>query len=375
MKRKLLSLLQLTVAIGLIVLLFYRMDNKQDLLNALQAIAANWPWMLAAIATFGICITMCAWRWKMIMDDHDIRMSYPLTAKFYLIGQFFNAFMPGSVGGDVIKAVYVARQFPDKKTVAVTTIFIDRLIGVITLLLLVDMVVLLRLPFFWNHQETRAVVISLGAISSCALVALFLVFRRNLLPHPQAAGFLKLHGKIDHIIGKIGHIINMAYSAFQDCLTHRRLMAKTSVISLVNHIALIFAAFFLGLGLDIRTTVPPEPDGSVAPLTPALFVKEAGTYLTVFPVIDGIAAIPATPGGLGTREYSTQLLLGMPKFNVPPTRAIPLSLLLYIATLIWSLGGGVVYAVHVIRGGTGIPIKDLASVELDLEADPEKQTD
>jgi uncharacterized membrane protein YbhN (UPF0104 family) len=80
--------------------------------------------------------------------------------------------------------------------------------------------------------------------------------------------------------------------------------------------------------------------------------SEFANYLTVFPIINGIASIPATPGGLGTREYATKFLLGLPEFNVPETRAITLSLLLYLTTMFWSLVGGVFYAAYAFLTGS-----------------------
>ena len=43
--------------------------------------------------------------------------------------QFFNAFLLGSTGGDLLKAYYAARETHHKKTEAVVTVFVDRIIG------------------------------------------------------------------------------------------------------------------------------------------------------------------------------------------------------------------------------------------------------
>jgi len=382
MKRKLLSLLQLSAGIGLVLFLFYHMDNKDDLLQALKSIASH-PWfIILALASFGICILACAWRWFLILKAHDIRISFAGTMKFYFIGQFFNAFMPGAVGGDLVKAIYIAREFPDRRTVSVTTIFIDRLVGILSLFLLVDAVIILRFRFFWQYPETRIMISIIAAASFAVVGGLILMFRRNMLQKPAIAAFLRRHGKISRIL-------NQVYSAFQDCLTHSGLMTRTTAVSLINHVAMIFAAFFIGLGLDIRTAALPPAlpaathdisartaaDKTAPPaLTPRIFLKEAENYLTVFPVIDGIAAIPLTPGGLGTRDYSTKVLMGLPEFGVPATRSVPLSLLLYLTTMFWSLAGGIVYALHVICGAPPVPLNDLKNSEFitDTGCKPDK---
>ncbi len=344
MKKKLASLLQLSLGIGLVAFLFYRMDNKADLLEALHAIAENWPYLVGAILSFFACLTACAFRWRMILKAHGMELSVWRTLELYFIGQFFNAFMFGAVGGDLVKVFFVAKAIPHKRTEAVTTVFIDRLVGMLALVALAATVVSLRYRFFMRHPETRAVMAFMICVTLATVGGLFVVFRRNIFEH--WAFFRRLEERTP-----VGKTISRVYSAFHDCLTHRGLLAKTLVISVINHIALVVAALLIGLGLNIRTVQPtsdPRPPTS-APRPPVHLAAEFGNYLTVFPIINGIAAIPATPGGLGTRELATKFMLGVPEFGVPPTRAVPLSLLLYASTLFWSLVGGIIYAAHILR--------------------------
>jgi uncharacterized protein (TIRG00374 family) len=355
MKKKLISLLQLALGVGLIVFLFYRMDNKADLLEALRAIKDNWPYLAGAILCFLVCLTVAAWRWRMILVAHGMPLSMWRALELYFIGHFFNAFMFGAVGGDLVKVFFVAKAIPHKRTEAVTTVFIDRLVGLLALVALAATVVILRYRFFMRYPETRAVMVFMIGVTLATIIGLFVVFRRNVFEH--WAFFRRLEENT-----ALGKTISRVYNAFHDCFTHRGLLARTLSISLVNHVALVFAAFLLGLGLNIQTadcrpqTTDCRPETSVRPF------REFANYLTVFPIINGIAAIPATPGGLGTREYATQFLLGVPEFGVPATRAIPLSLLLYGATLFWSIIGGIVYALHALRAGkpTGEELESLA---------------
>jgi len=370
MKKRLLSLFQLTAGIGLIALLFYRMDNKSDLIHALQDITGNGVYLAGAIFSFLVCMTMCAWRWKLILAAHDMKITMRRAMNLYFIGQFFNAFMPGSVGGDIVKAVIVAKEFPGKKTIAVTTIFIDRLIGLLSLVMLASAITIIRYRFFVKYPETRIIMIAMIAVAVASIAIIFIMFHHNILEKGRIAAFLNRHETV-------GSIINRVYAAFQDCLTHRGLMTRTMLVSLGNHIAIITAAFLLGLGLNISTTggrgAEVGSQGSEvrgqgadvgsqgAEVGEINIAGEFINYLTIFPIINGIAAIPVTPGGLGTREYTTKLMMGLPEFNVPATRAITLSLLLYLTTMFWSLVGGAVYAVYVIRNGT----KDLPAETAD----------
>ena len=52
------------------------------------------------------------------------------------MAQFFNAFLLGSTGGDLLKAYYAARETHHRKTEAVVTVLVDRLIGLFSMLAL-----------------------------------------------------------------------------------------------------------------------------------------------------------------------------------------------------------------------------------------------
>ncbi len=332
-RRLWLSLLQLALAGGLIAILFLKMENRADVLDALRAIARRWPFGVAATLCFLGCLTAATRRWQRILAATGMRLSFARTLRLTFVGQFFNAFLFGALGGDAVKAFGVARQFPRSQAAAAASVFIDRMIGMLALFVIATAALLARLDFFLRYRETRVVAYALAACVVLLVLVLVMVFRRNLFE--QNAWFRKLENTT-----RLGGMLSRLYRAFHTCMTHRGLLTETLLLSMVNHGFLILAAFLLGAGLQIRTipvTDPPRPPAIQA-------AAEFGTYLTLFPVINGIAALPLTPGGLGTRDAAAQMLLGVPEFNVPRSRAVTLSLLVYAITFFWSLAGGIVYA-------------------------------
>jgi len=161
------------------------------------------------------------------------------------------------------------------------------------------------------------------ALMLMAVAVLFIVFRRNLFE--RWAFFRRLEKRT-----RLGETIARAYRALHLCLRRPALLAKAAALSLVNHVVFIVCAFFLGKALEIDM-------GFLG-------------YLSVFPVINTVAALPLTPGGLGTREAASVYLLGA--LSVPETRALPLSLLVYLAMFAWSLLGGVVYLFYIMQPGS-----------------------
>ena len=81
-----------------------------------------------------ICTAIQFLRWFVLVRALDLPFALPNAFRLGLIGCFYNAFLPGSVGGDLMKAYYIARDTPGKRAAAVATVVSDRLVGLFGLL-------------------------------------------------------------------------------------------------------------------------------------------------------------------------------------------------------------------------------------------------
>jgi glycosyltransferase 2 family protein len=336
-KKKLLSFAQLLLGVGIVAHIVFNLHRRGDLhklSGALQSAAHHWPLLAVGVAMFGGCIFFCTARWAWLLDAQGLHMPFRRVFALYFVGQFFNAFMFGTTGGDVVKAYYVARETHHRKTEIAATVFIDRIIGLIALILLALGVIAVRLPFFLGSPVMRgAMLFNLVAFVGAA-GGLAVILTRNLLL--RYAFFRRLEERT-----KLGQIAGRAYAAFHTCLSDPRLLAKTLLISLVNHLSCVVAVFYLGMAIGL----------------PLSFID----YLTVFPTINAVAAIPVTPGGLGTRETAAIHILGV--LAVPAAKALTVSLLLYSTVMLWSMLGGLVYVVFAWKKGP-------AAAEMPVEGDP-----
>jgi len=338
MKKKLVSLLQMALGLGIILFILLRMQGRGDLgklLDAIRDAAGNWQYLAVGALIFGCCINLCVTRWYVILRAQGLVLPFRRLLTLYFVGHFFNAFMFGATGGDVVKAYYVATETKHKRTEVVSTVFIDRALGLLSLVLLTVVMMLCRLPFFLSQPQMRVAIVFNVLLLSASVVGLAVVFRQNLFERWEL--FRRLERKT-----AMGQIISRAYNAFRICLQRPSLLVRTTILSLLNQVFLVTCTFYLGisLGLDLK------------------FVS----YLTVFPIINAVSAIPITPGGLGTRETAAIYLLGA--FGVPDTTAVVLALLLYATVLLWSLAGGVVYVFYSYVRGTLPPT---TVVDLDAE--------
>jgi len=87
------------------------------------------------LATIAIACTSIQFvRWYILVRALDLPFSLPSAFRLGFIGCFYNAFLPGSVGGDLVKAFYIARDTPGRRAAAVATVMADRLVGLFGLI-------------------------------------------------------------------------------------------------------------------------------------------------------------------------------------------------------------------------------------------------
>jgi len=127
-KKKLLTILQIEIALGVItffVVQMYSNGQIDQLAAALSSAAGKWPLLVLGISIFIVCLSLCNLRWQTLLAAQGIHLSFPRAMMLYMVGQFFSSFMPGATSGDLFKAIYIAKESGDKKTEAVATVMID----------------------------------------------------------------------------------------------------------------------------------------------------------------------------------------------------------------------------------------------------------
>lgn len=325
MNRKYLALVQSAVGLGLIFWIFHQMQNKSDLLEALRAAARHWPLLGSALAVFGVCVGLVTVRWQYFLERQGLQLSFGRTLVLYLVGHFFNSFLFGVTGGDIVKAYYAARETRHKKAEAVTTVVVDRAVGLVALVVLAAAMMLVRLRFFLGNPITRFLFFFFLSLFFACVVMALVVLKKPLTVTTEQGAVSR---------NRLAAFAQRGYAAVRLCLSPPTLLVKAMLLSLANHILFVLSSYFLGRALEIHLG----------------FLD----YLVIFPVISSVAALPITPGGLGTRDVSCRSFLGM--LGVAETRAVLLSGLIYAMLLAWSLIGGVVYLIYSCETGRVSPL-------------------
>lgn len=311
--KKIRTVLRIIFGAGLLYLLL-RFADPAALRLILTESLNQWPWVLAGLVMTFLGLLVGAFRWREVLEVQRIHYSRGKIFNIYFIGQFFNAFMLGACGGDMARAFYVARGQQGRRAEAVATIFVDRGIGLFTMIVFCCVMIVARLPLFLDNDGPRdtgllMVLFLLGAVGG--IVALF---RKNLFEHFDL--FRRAESSM-----RLGSLIRRAYDAFFLYRAHPRVLAVAVVYSLLNLAFLTLACFCFGRALGIPVSIL--------------------DYFTLFPIVSVISAIPLTPGSLGVREGLFVTLFRA--VLVSREHAILLSLMVYGGSLVWSLVGGLFY--------------------------------
>jgi len=307
--RKFSPLLRLLLGLALVALLV-RSVGLQNLRSALAPLNTHPGWIAAALALTFAALLAGVIRWQAILHALGLPTPFSSTYRGFFIGQFFNAFLFGACGGDLARAVVAARDHPGKRTEAVTSVFLDRAIGLVVTLLAGCVLLLPRLRDFAAFDATRPALLLMAAFLLAAVAFLSLFFTRDLFAR------IPLLQRLQHR-GRLGPLLRRAYDAIFLFRQNARHLLGPGLLSLANLLLLAAASAALARALELDL---PFRD-----------------LLAVFPVITVLAAIPLTPGSLGVRETLYIQLLA--PFGVPPGPALMLSLLGYLAATAWSLYG------------------------------------
>jgi uncharacterized protein (TIRG00374 family) len=270
--------------------------------------------LLVSVLLVGLTILAGVVRWRIVLEAQGLHLPLNRATSISFVAQFFNSFLLGSTGGDLIKAYYAARETHHKKTEAVTTVFVDRLVGLWSMLLFA---VLFMIPNYGLLRASRDIGVPALFILAMLLgvsVVLGLAFWGGVSKgFPRAREYLRRLPK--------GDVLERALDSCRQFGKQKSFLLKTVAISLFVNVLWVAQIMVLGrgLGLDIQAL--------------ALFV--------IVPVILCISALPLTPNGLGVRENLFVLMLNVIK--VPKTAALSVSLIASAQGLFWSLLGGLIY--------------------------------
>jgi glycosyltransferase 2 family protein len=325
MKKILITIIQLTVTIALLIWVFHDHEQRAKMAKALQA--ADLRWVAAAIIAYVTVEIAAAIRWQILLRVQGIRLNFFRLVGLFLIGMFYNQFLPGGTGGDIIKSYLLLKETQHKAGALLAVVF-DRLIGLVALVTITVTLVALRFDLLWRTQVTvesgftpHQLLGVLGILLSVSITGLLVSF--------IVSGFNLFH-LLPHKFPGREKLIEIA-AAYHLYARHWVASFFAFTASLVAHLATFTTFLFVAYALhaeDVRKQ-PPVP-------VPAV------DFFAVMPIERTITAVPISLAGIGLREKLLQVMLNN-LCGVTIEKSKLIGSLGFLVIVICCAPGGIVY--------------------------------
>ncbi len=224
--------------------------------------------LLASLAN----IPLEALRWHILLRAQGLSLRLGRTTRILTTSIFFANFLPGAAGGDLVRGLYIYKAARGRRTPALLSIAIDRLIGLVAFVLLGLIAVLAR-----PNASSTVLALSIGALSALFLAALVVLF---------------LHGhRIARVLQRLlsGRSARLAQIVDDLGTALRQYGRDWRSVGLALLISVAIVALAVGPIILIAEAMPFEG-------LSALDYGVAGLYALI------ANSLPVTPGGLGIGE-------------------------------------------------------------------------
>lgn len=283
-----------------VVLLGWLFDNI-DTTTALTYLKTFNPAYLLFVFVLSILgLFISTEKWRLLLVATEQKPAFFALLRLFWIGAFFNNFLPGRTGGDVVRAYGITRKAQDK-TSATITVIVDRALNLIAL------IGIALLAIIWSPQiipeDMRNNILMSGTIlSGLGILAtgLFFLIARKMQQLNSIVLFVKkLAQKPIHLTMVIG-------------------------LAFVYQTTMILSNYAIALGLGFK-------------LAPS-------TFFVIIPLTALATMLPISLNGWGLREGA--YALSFQTLGVIPELAITLSVVAALCMVAVSSIGGVFYMFH-----------------------------
>ncbi|MFZ2062865.1 MAG: lysylphosphatidylglycerol synthase transmembrane domain-containing protein [Candidatus Binatus sp.] len=283
------------LGVAVVAVLLWRYDARP----IIRILSRERPAYFAAVVVLYVAgQAMCAYRWQLLAALLKVHGHYREFLAYTFVGMFTNLFVPGLLGGDAARSVYLGRRH-GRMGEAIASVVADRAVGLIGLFWLAAFSAIF-LNFAPIPSSVITPTIAVGAIAFVGLLAAPLVARMiHLMPRP---------------VRRAGGIV-------APYLHHPAALIPATALSIILQVTLALGQYILAAGL-----------GLTAPLS---------LFILCVPIANVFASLPLTLNGLGIRESAYLLLFGMA--GMRKEDAIALGLLWFATTMVGGLTGAIAF--------------------------------
>jgi uncharacterized membrane protein YbhN (UPF0104 family) len=320
-KSHLKTALKICVSLALMVYFLQHAGLDQTLA---KLSSANLWFIPVGVGLYLLSQFVSAYRWQFLAKALQFRLALREFYDYYLMGMFFSLFLPGSIGGDVVRMFYLAKRCNRKKRESLLTLLAERGVGLVAVLLMTCVVCLTpdAAPLPW---AVRLPVIAMSAMAVLGFITL------------RVVPIYKLAQRFPAL-----DVLVQAEVYWRDV----PLLARSVGISLVIQAVMISVQYGIAqaLGMDV----------------PLLYL------IAVYGIVGLISVIPISFNGIGVREGAYMNLF---KFaGVAPETGLAFALYWFLISALTSLVGGII----LVKGHYKTPDMDEEPGESALQVPPDR---
>ncbi len=307
--------IKLVLKFGLVGVVFWFLFRK-GLITAesFQAMLASPLTVITVVVLMVVNTFLGSARWRNLLEAKGASLSFKRVLELNMIGNFFNIALPGAVSGDFVKAVYVSKQFPDRRAGVFGSMLLDRFLGVSAMIFVGSFSALISLFVNWGGSLPHVLLYSVCALGVGILIFLIYMF----LSHQRDPLFAlirfvtKRHSRLQ--------LIDKLYLGVMDYRSRPRAVVTAVLQSLIIHGLLVVIAF------SISETVSVTPISLVA-------------LAVIVPIGMLATTIPVLPAGVGTGHAAFFALFKL----IGSDQGAEIFSLIVLLNVIVGVIGGVVY--------------------------------
>lgn len=320
MKKILVTILQIVVTVAVLIWVFHDPEKREKMREALWT--ADYLWIGAAVIAYFLVELAAGVRWWILLKVQQIHLSIPRVSGLFLIGMFYNQFLPGGTGGDIMKSYLLLKETPGKATGALLAVVFDRMVGLVALIGITATLIALRYDFLTQLPETRALVRGLLAVLGSAVLMLLTSF--------VVSGFDLAHQLPQRFPGREKLIeLSAAYHLYA---RHWRATIVALGASIVAHLSTFATFLFVAYAFHAKVAVL--------------------DFFAIMPVERTISSLPISVAGVGLREKIFLIMLhGL--CGVPEAVAVLIGSMSFLVMLFCCAPGGIVYFFYKPSGQAG----------------------
>ena len=248
-------------------------------------------------------VAVLTWRWAKVLTAIDRPVPATSLLSAVVVSLFFNQVLPSTVGGDGMRAWHLKRLGHPLGS-AIRSVLIDRLIGLLALMLLSAVGALCLLPVVKEPAPLLAAA-AVASLGSLAILAAPLMLRlHRWLPGERLRRLVETVAREVAALERKGS-----------------LLLRLVMVSLFGHLVVTTATWFLALSMGIELPL----------------LASVAIFATAFLA----AAMPVSIAGWGLREGA--MVVGLGLIGVAASEAILLSLVFGLLQLAFGLLGGALW--------------------------------